>query len=276
MNNKLLSYQSLAPFATPHTMRKIKQTLEKALLEAGSILKHAIGRPKKIKYKSPVSLVTETDKKSEQKIIEIIKRRFPTHSILAEESEPQGSSSSKWIIDPVDGTANFAHAFPIACISIAYEESGIVKLGGVWNPFYNEMFWAERGKGAMLNAKKIRVSRSKTLRESLLVTGFPYDRITRADYYLQFMRAFMVTTHGIRRLGSAALDLCYVACGRFDGYWEFQLKPWDQAAGALIAREAGATLSDFSGKPMSIYGNQTLATNGRIHRQMLEVIQKFL
>ena len=257
-------------------MKKIKQTLEKALIEAGAILKRAIERPITIQYKSPVSLVTEIDKKAERVIIDIIHRKFPHHSILAEESAPQGHSSSKWIIDPLDGTTNFAHHFPAACVSIGFEEDGIIKVGGIWNPFRGEWFWAERGKGASLNGKKIHVSKAKSLKESLLVTGFPYDRRERARYYLNFMEAFMMKTQGIRRLGSAALDLCYVACGRFDGYWEFKLNAWDQAAGALIAQEAGAQLSDFQGKPMSIYGSQTLATNGKIHREMLAIIKKLL
>lgn len=269
-------------------MHRIKQTLEKALLEAGALVKRSIEKPIKIQYKSPVSLVTEIDKKAERVIIDIIRQNFPDHSILAEESGESGTSSGrnrsrkrtgtvrKWIIDPIDGTTNFAHRFPIACVSIAFEEEGIVKVGGVWNPFYGEWFWAEHGKGASLNGKKIRVSKQNRLKESLLVTGFPYDRREHADYYLNFMKAFMIETQGIRRLGSAALDLCYVACGRFDGYWEFKLKAWDQAAGALIAQEAGARLSDFRGRPMSIYGHETLATNGHIHHAMLKVIKKFL
>src|SRR3989338_922554 len=221
-------------------MRKIRQTLEKALLEAGSILKRAIDRPISIQYKNPVSLVTKTDKQAERTIIDIIKRRFPDHSILAEESKPEKGSHKKWIIDPIDGTSNFAHRLPMACVSIGYEEEGRVRLGGVWNPFRNEWFWGERGKGASLNGKKIRVSTNRTLGESLLVTGFPYDRRTKAQYYLNFMKAFIMKTQGIRRLGSAALDICYVACGRFDGYWEFKLQPWDQAAATVIAEEAGA------------------------------------
>ena len=254
-------------------MNKIKKTLEKALLEAGAILKRGIVRPIEIEYKSPVSLVTEIDKQAERVIIDIIQRKFSDHSILAEESAPQGNSSKKWIIDPVDGTTNFAHRLPMACVSIAFEENGIVKVGGVWNPFINEWFWAEKDKGASLNGKKIRVSKTKTLNESLLVTGFPYDRRKRARYYLNFMEKFMLKTQGIRRLGSAALDICYVACGRFDGYWEFKLKAWDQAAAALIAKEAGARLSDFKGKPMNIYGGQSLVTNGPIHRPMLKIIK---
>lgn len=257
-------------------MKNIKRTLEKALREAGALVKRAIERRIQIQYKSPVSLVTEIDKKAERVIIDIIRRQFPDHSILAEESEPQGHSSCKWLVDPIDGTTNFAHRLPIACISIAFEEKGVVKVGGVWNPFQDEWFWAELGKGATLNGKRIRVSRTKALKESLLVTGFPYDRRERARYYLNFMEAFMTRTQGIRRLGSAALDLCYVACGRFDGYWEFKLRPWDVAAGCLIARESGARLSDFRGRPMNIYGDQTLASNDHIHGEMLKVIQKHL
>lgn len=258
------------------TNRKVKQTLEKALIEAGSLLKRSFTGPLKISYKGPVSLVTQVDKQAERLIIGIIKKRFPHHSILAEESEPSGTSNCKWIIDPIDGTSNFAHKLPIACVSIAFEENGVVQLGGIWNPFYNEWFWAEHGKGASLNGKKIRVSKTKTLKDSLLVTGFPYDRRKRARYYLDFMQAFMMKTQGIRRLGSAALDTCYVASGRFDGYWEFKLKAWDIAAAALVAKEAGAKLTDFSGKPMSIYGIQTLVSNGHIHNQMLRVIKKCL
>lgn len=251
------------------------------MVEAGAMLKQAMAQPKKVEYKSTANLVTETDKKIERVIIDIIKCQFPTHSILAEESahaisESTPSNSRKWIIDPIDGTTNFAHGLPAACVTIAYEENGTIKLGAVWNPFLNEWFWAERGKGASLNGKKIHVSNSKSLAESLLVTGFPYDRITRADYYLRFVKSFMMITHGIRRLGSAALDLCYVACGRFDGYWEFNLQPWDQAAGVLMVEEAGGRLSNFSGKPMNIYERQTLAANKNIHGEMLKIIKKLV
>ena len=258
------------------TAKKIKHTLEKALHEAGSILKHFIDRPLDIQFKNPVSLVTQVDKKAERIIIQTIQKNFPDHAILSEESPPFGNSPCKWIIDPLDGTTNFSHRFPAACVSIGFEEAGIVKVGGVWNPFHNEWFWAEQGKGASLNGKKIRVSKTKKLNKSLLVTGFPYDRIKRASYYLKFMESFIKKTQGLRRLGSAALDLCYVACGRFDGYWEFKLQSWDQAAGALIAKEAGATLSDFLGNPMNIYGRQTLATNGKIHGEMLRIIKTLL
>lgn len=261
-------------------MNLIRQTLEKALIEAGSMIKKAGGRPIAIEYKSPVSLLTETDQKTQARVIEIIKRNFPNHDILAEETIPgktsHAKSASKWIIDPVDGTTNFAHRLPFCCVSIGYEEGGIVKLGGVFNPFLDEFFWAERGKGARLNGKKIHVSKVKTLEESLVATGFPYDRRERAQYYLKFVEEFMLCTHGIRRIGSSAIDLCYVACGRLDGYWEFNLQAWDQSAGALIVEEAGGKLSNFTGGPMSIYGKQTLASNGKIHGHMLRVIKKLL
>ena len=257
-------------------MRKIKQTLEKALTEAGRLVKKAAEKPISIEYKSPVSLVTKTDKNTERVIIDIIKKNFPDHSILGEESEPSGTSHSKWIIDPIDGTTNFAHRVPDFCISIGYEENGQVKVGGVFNPIKNEWFWGERGKGASLNGKKIKVSKSKKLTESLLATGFPYDSRKRARYYLKFVEEFILRTHGIRRLGSSAIDLCYVACGRFDGYWEFNLQAWDISAGTLIVEEAGGRLSDFAGKPLSIYGKQLLATNGLIHEEMLNIIKQLI
>ena len=258
------------------TMKEIKRTLERALLEAGSLLLHSIKRPIHVQYKNAVSLVTEIDRKAERLILDIIRKKFPDHSFLAEESAPAGTSHCKWIIDPIDGTTNFAHRLPLACVSIAFEKEGGVQVGGVWNPFLGEWYWAERGRGASLNGKKIQVSKINKLKESLLVTGFPYDRRARASYYLKFMKAFMMQAQGIRRLGSAALDICYVAAGRFDGYWEFKLNPWDQAAACLIACEAGARLSDFRGQPMSIYGTQTLVSNGRIHSEMLAVIGPLL
>ena len=255
-------------------MNLLKSTLEKALIVGGTILKRGFSRPKHIQYKGPVSLVTETDKEAERAILQVIQKRFPNHSILAEESGASLGSRQKWIIDPLDGTTNFAHGLPLVCVSIAYEENGIVRLGGVWNPILDEWFWAEQGKGASLNGKKIRISKIKSLKTSLLVTGFPYDRLTRPRYYTRFFEVFMNRTHGVRRLGSAAIDLCYVASGRFDGFWEFGLKAWDVAAGGLIAKEAGACLTDFKGKPMNIYGEQTLVANSYIHGSMLRLIKR--
>ncbi len=261
-------------------MKKIKETLRQALLESGKILKSAMSRPKKIRYKGLANLVTETDKLAEKRILEIIRKSFPDHAILAEETASNmalsRTSDCRWIIDPVDGTTNFAHGLPIAAVSIGFEMDGIMTLGGVFNPFLNEFFWAERGKGAFLNGKKIKVSNTKSIHQSLLVTGFPYDRTKRAREYLKIVEAFMKITHGIRRLGSASLDLCYVACGRFDGYWESKLMPWDQAAGFLIVQEASGRVTDFNGKPFEVEKPAILATNSKIHGEMLSVLKKFV
>ncbi len=268
-------------------MNKIKTTLEKALLAGGVLVEKAFYQPKKIEYKSRANLVTETDKAAERKILDVILNIFPNHTILAEETEsrnPKFTSntfinpnpkSAKWIIDPIDGTTNFAHGLALVSVSIGFEENGVLKLGGVWNPILKEMFFAEKGKGAYLNGKRISVSKTPKLESSLLVTGFPYDKSRYThNTIMNVMKEFLLASHGIRRLGSAAIDLCYVACGRFDGYWESKLQPWDQAAGALIAEEAGAKLSNFKGKRYSIYEQETLATNGKIHSEMLKVLKK--
>ena len=225
--------------------------------------------------KSELSLVTATDKAAEKKILSILRKNFPDHATLTEESPPSGRSECRWIIDPLDGTTNFVHAFPVACVSIAYEEEGEVRMGGVFDPFRDELFFAELGKGAALNGRKIRVSSNKTLADSLLATGFPYDRRQKADEYLAIFKSFMMKCQGLRRLGAAALDLCYVACGRYDGYWELKLQSWDKAAGDLIIREAGGRTSDFSGRPLALEGAQNAASNGRIHEEMLEVLRPF-
>jgi len=268
-------------------MNKIKTTLEKALLAGGALVSKAFDLPKKIELKSRANLVTETDKQAEEKILNVILAAFPDHAILAEETEsrnPKFTSNTfinhnprpfKWIIDPVDGTTNFAHGLGLVSVSIALEQNGIVTLGGIWNPILKEMFIAEKGKGAYLNGKRISVSKTPKLESSLLVTGFPYDKSRYThERIMKIVQEFLLASHGIRRLGSAAIDLCYVACGRFDGYWESKLQPWDQAAGALVAKEAGAKLSNFKGKFFSIYEQETLATNGKIHSEMLSVLKR--
>lgn len=269
-------------------MIKIRRVLKKALRESCQILIRAGKKPKKIGYKGRANLVTETDQQAEKRIIEIIRSVFPDHSILAEESAylraqtpfPSGdlrlNSRYRWIIDPIDGTTNFAHGLPMASVSIGFEDHGTIVLGGVWNPFLKEFFWAEKGKGAFLNGKRIRVSKIPKLAQSLLVTGFPYDRTSRAQQYLKVVGGFMKITHGVRRLGSASLDLCYVACGRFDGYWESKLMPWDQAAGYLIVKEAGGRITNFRGKPFDVYFPQVLATNGKIHGEMIQTLKPHL
>lgn len=261
--------------ANSPSRENLKQVLFACLKEAGGVLGKSIHRIKQINYKSEANLVTRFDKLSEKMILSRIKRTFPDHAILAEESAPHGSSPYKWIIDPLDGTTNFAHTFPVSCVSIAVEEKGEVILGGVFDPFRNELFFGEKNTGAYLNGKKIRVSKTTRLSESLLCTGFPYDCRSYAKTYLQIFGAFMVRTHGIRRTGSAAIDICYVACGRFDGFWELKLNAWDTAAASLICQEAGGTMSNFKGSSYSIYAPEALATNGSIHREMVKILDEY-
>jgi myo-inositol-1(or 4)-monophosphatase len=247
-----------------------------ALREAGALIRRDFARPITVSFKnkSRINLVTKTDQAADRLIRRILLKAFPEHDLLTEESAPTGKGSPyKWIIDPLDGTTNYAHHFPQVGVSIALEYHGVIILAGVYDPFRDELFWAEKGRGAWLihagRTRHIVVSSSRTLSRSLLLTGFPYDRRERIDLYLMYVKAFMTHIQGIRRAGAAALDLCWVACGRVDGYWEWRLKPWDVAAGYLIVTEAGGRVSDFSGKRFSVYGEQTLATNGRVHRAML-------
>ena len=253
----------------------MKSTLFEALHQAGKVLKVSISKRKVIQKKTELSLVTETDKKCERLVIKTIRKSFPDHAILTEESPPMGRSTSRWIIDPLDGTTNFAHSFPVACVSIAYEEKGQIILGGVLDPFREDLFFAERGKGAFLNRKRIRVSKARSLRDALLCTGFPYDRRKNPNQYLDVVKAFMMKCQGLRRTGSAALDLCYVACGRLDGFWETKLQSWDKAAGMIIVKEAGGRLSNFLGMPLTLDDKQNVASNGKIHHEMIQVLKRF-
>ncbi|HXH85628.1 MAG TPA: inositol monophosphatase family protein, partial [Nitrospira sp.] len=230
-------------------------------------------QPKKIDYKGAIDLVTSVDRESERRIVDILRRNFPAHSILAEEeTNVIGAQRDHcWIIDPLDGTTNFAHGYPQFCVSIALEHEGQVILAVVYDPLRDECFRAVKDQGATLNDIPIRVSNAQELDKSLLATGFPYDHRENADYYLAFFKGFMTRCQGIRRAGAAALDLCYLACGRIDGFWELKLRPWDTAAGSLIVKEAGGKLTDFSGNPFSIRGNETLGSNGHIHDEMVAV-----
>src|SRR5271156_5599357 len=222
---------------------------------------------------NPIDLVTEADHQAEAAVIDILQRAFPTHAILAEESGANSHQSEhRWIIDPLDGTTNFAHGYPQFCVSIAYEYRGKVRVAIILDAFRKECFVAQRGRGAQLNGKVIRVSSVTTLDSSLLSTGFPYDRRERRRYYLAFWEAFMMRVQGVRRTGSAALDLAYVACGRADGFWEFGLKPWDVAAGALIVEEAGGHVSNMDGSALDLAGAQLVASNGRLHEQIIDVL----
>lgn len=230
-------------------------------------------QPMEIDYKGAIDLVTTVDRLSEKRIVEILQRKFPEHSILAEEETnlANGQNSHRWIIDPLDGTTNFAHTYPHFGVSIALEREGEIVLGLVYDPLRKECFSAIKDRGATLNGAAIKISQVRELDRALLATGFPYDRREHADFYLGFFKAFMTSCQGIRRNGSAALDLCYVACGRVDGFWELKLRPWDIAAGALVVQEAGGRLSDFFGRQFSIWGQETLASNGAIHEEMVHV-----
>jgi len=259
---------------------KLKRTLLQAFKSAGTLIRRSITQQKTITKKGEIDLVTEIDCAAEKLIIKIIRKAFPDHSFLCEESGATrrggqaGQSKHRWIIDPIDGTTNFAHSLPICSVSIAYEENGIVRMGGVYDPVREELFYAEKGRGAFLNGKRIRVSKTKKLNDALLATGFPYDRRKDPDKYLKIFREFLMQAQEIRRLGSAALDLCYVACGRFDGYWEAKLNPWDKAAGMLILKEAGGKLSDYSSKPLTLTEPTIVASNSTIHSQILAVLNR--
>ena len=247
--------------------------------DAGSILVDKLGRALQVSNKGAIDLVTEADLASEKLIIERIRSHYPRHAILAEESGASGnhaggsSSEWKWIIDPLDGTTNYAHGYPCFCVSIGVERAGKLELGVVYDPMRNEMFTAERGQGATLNDRPMRVSAVAELSRAMLCTGFPYDVRDRPDFARDFS-SFTMQAQAVRRDGSAALDLAYVACGRFDGFWEDGLNPWDLAAGVLIIEEAGGSVTDFEGAPLDIYSARVLASNGLVHHAMMQVIRR--
>ena len=251
-----------------------KKTAIAAAKTTGLFLKKNIDKAHRIEFKGAIDIVTEMDTKAENLIIKTLKNTFPDHGILTEESQEQKTNSEyRWIIDPLDGTTNYSHGFPVFCVSIALEKNGEIILGVVYNPMLNELFTAEKGKGAYLNNKKIKVSDIKELTKSLLATGFPYDVRTSEQNNIANFARFAVKAQAIRRAGSAALDMCYVACGRFDGFWELKLKPWDTAAAMLIINEAGGMVTDFKGNPFSFYSGETLASSGLIHAEMIDILQ---
>jgi myo-inositol-1(or 4)-monophosphatase len=256
-------------------MESFEQVAILAARRAGLLLKRRLGQKRQIKYKGAVNLVTEMDLLAERVIVSEVRKRYPDHGFLAEEkTNLQGSSPYRWVIDPLDGTTNYAHAFPVFSVSIALEKERKVILGVVYDPTREELFVAKKGKGARLNGRKIHVSSTPKLSECLLATGFPYDiREAGADNFDHF-RNFALRAHAVRRAGSAALDLCYVAAGRFDGFWEMRLGPWDMAAGSLIVREAGGKVTDFLGNPVDLDGKHVLASNGKIHREMIKLLKR--
>ncbi len=241
---------------------------------AGAILRRSYGRQQKIHFKGEIDLVTEVDRESEKYIIGRIREAFPDHGILSEESPERTSPSPyRWIVDPLDGTTNYAHGYPCFCVSVGVERDGKMAAGAVYDPLLDEMFTATPGSGAFRNGERIGVSTIPDLRKSLLATGFAYDVKVAADNNFDYFRAFVFTGQAIRRDGSAALDLCYVACGRFDGFWELKLRPWDTAAGFLILREAGGVVTRLDGGRYDIHQPDILASNGRVHDRMIEVLR---
>ena len=249
--------------------------LERLAREAGAILRAGYSKEHQVNYKGVIDLVTEVDHESEAFLLGEIQGKYPDHHIFAEESGIiVGNDEHIWFVDPLDGTVNYAHHIPIFTVSIAYAAGGRLMLGAVYDPMRDEMFTAERGKGALLNGKPIHVSGATELQKSLLVTGFPYDAWnTKQDNFANFVR-FAKMSQGVRRLGSAALDLCYVAAGRFDGFWEISLKPWDVAAGGLIAEEAGAQVTNVDGDSDYISPPQSVVAAGPgIHERIIQELK---
>ncbi len=243
--------------------------------EAGALQMDHLGGFLQVEYKGEKNLVTKVDKACEKLITDRIQGAFPEHDFLGEEGGGiRKHSDYKWIVDPLDGTTNYAHGYPLFCVSIALEHKGEIILGVVFEPNRNELFFAEKGKGSFVGEKRLKVSPHATLKESLLATGFAYNINSTNDNNLDHFSSIIRAAQAVRRDGVAAVDLCYVAAGRYDGFWELNLFPWDVAAGLLILREAGGTVTDFAGEPFSPYDKKILATNGSIHQAMLNLLQK--
>jgi myo-inositol-1(or 4)-monophosphatase len=259
-------------------MEVFERVARAAVEEASAMLRATWRDAKTIEHKGAVDIVTETDRAIEAAILAHLRRAFPDHLVIAEESA--GGDALRrpprdrhvWYLDPLDGTTNFAHAYPQFAVSLALAADGELVFGIVHDPLREETFVAERGRGATLNGAPIATSSTIDLEHALLATGFPYDRRQHLEFYLSFVADFIRRSQGIRRNGSAALDLCYVACGRLDGFWEWKLHPWDTAAGTLIVQESRGTVTDFSGGPFDLFGEQTLASNGHVHAAMVEVL----
>lgn len=240
---------------------------------AGALQLQGLAHKPKIEFKGEINLVTDVDRACEKLIGDKIQGAFPDHDFVAEEgSGKRRDSEYKWIVDPLDGTTNFAHGYPLFCTSIALEKAGEVIVGVVYDPNRDELFCAEKGRGATLNGKPIHVSDISQLRRALLVTGFAYNLRDTRNNNIDHFNNMLMSAQAVRRDGVAAVDLCYVACGRYDGFWELNLFPWDMAAGMLILHEAGGRVTKFNGSPFTVYDKEILATNGRIHDQMIKVL----
>ena len=254
---------------------ELVQTAIQAATQAGQFLMDHVGRVRNVRVKAGEgrNLVSEVDQNSERMIIDMILGRFPNHSILAEEGGTGGTSTEyRWVIDPLDGTTNYLHGIPVYCVTIGIEHRGRLVGGVVYDPNLKELFVAERGKGAQLNGSPLHVSRTSALKESLLVTGFPYDIVDNPDNAIERFIGFLKASRGVRRLGSAALDLCWVAAVRFVGFCEVNLHPWDTAGGIVIVEEAGGTVTDFRGRPADMMHRQILASNGHLHDAMIGIL----
>lgn len=249
------------------------EVAENTAREAGVVLLENLGKVKEIEFKAKNSLVTEVDKLSEEIIISNIKKSFPSHAIFAEESGRDSETSDYlWLIDPIDGTTNYAHAYPFFSVSIALEVDGQVEVGLVYDPVKDEMFTAKKGEGAFLNGKPITVSKSHSIEHCHVCTGFMHEVEWMVEANIKHFGNFIRRARAVRRDGSAALDLCYVACGRFDGFWELGLNPWDTAAAVLILKEAGGHVCTFTGNEYNIYMKEILASNSIVHDQMIEIL----
>jgi len=259
-----------------HSQEDLKGFLRVAVRACRAAGRHQIasfGKTQQVEHKGEIDLVTAVDRESEEKIVRILARAFPSHGILAEERPPSGGAEGHlWVVDPLDGTTNYSRGFPVFCVSVALAFRGKVLVGAVFNPVLNELFTARRQGGAFLNGQRLRVSEQPRLDESFLATGFPYDIRRSKRNNLDHFTRFATRCLAIRRAGSAALDLAYVASGRFDGFWELKLKPWDLAAGTLLVTEAGGRVSSLKGRPWELRQGDVVASNNHVHKQMLNVL----
>ena len=249
------------------------QTAKKAAIKAGELLVHSYGKLKsnQIRQKSKNDFVTDLDKASEKLIVSILKKDFPEHAIQAEEGGLSEGSETRWIIDPLDGTSNYIHQFPMFAVSIGIVHNDKLHTGVVYDPLHREMFTAEKGKGSFLNGKRFYASPGPRLENALMSTGIPFRARNRFEEYMDSLKKISLASAGMRRGGSAALDLAYVACGRFEGFWEINLSPWDIAAGALLIEEAGGRITDVWGRGDYLENGDVLASNGKIHKELLAI-----
>lgn len=256
-------------------MREYLEVAQRAARQAGELQLARLSGGFRVYHKGEIDLVTEVDRQSEDLIVAILHGAFPESDMIAEENDyGERRHPVAWIVDPLDGTTNFAHRLPWFCVSIALEVDGEIAVAALYHPCMDEMFTAIRGQGAFLNGSRITVSETADLKACILASGFPYDRTWENENNLELYSRFTMATQGVRRFGAAALDLAYVAAGRLDGFWECKLKPWDVAAGRLLVEEAGGVVTNYGGEPYSVYDHRIIAANGPIHGAMLKIIQE--